>query len=92
MPVASGAENTTSTAPIRIHQDINMYATYLTTGKTLPFEIEPGRQAYLALAEGKARVNGVELNARDAMEITEEPITVEALEDAHMVIIEMVKG
>jgi redox-sensitive bicupin YhaK (pirin superfamily) len=92
MPIATGVDNTGSFAPIKIHQDINAYATALTAGKTLPFEVAAGRQAYLVVAEGKARINGIGLHARDAIEITEEDVVVEAIEDAHIVIIEMAKG
>jgi redox-sensitive bicupin YhaK (pirin superfamily) len=89
MPVATGVENATSEAPIKIHQDINAYATYLTAGKSLSFEVKPNRQAYLVVAEGKLRVDGIGLRARDAMEIRSQDVTVEALEDTHAVIIEM---
>jgi redox-sensitive bicupin YhaK (pirin superfamily) len=92
MPVASGLDTADSTAPIRIHQDINAYATFLTAGASLPFEVGVGRQAYLVVAEGKARVGGIGLHMRDAMEIIEEDVIVESLEDAHIVIIEMAKG
>jgi redox-sensitive bicupin YhaK (pirin superfamily) len=89
LPLATSTENTTSEAPIKIHQDINAYATYLTAGKSLPFEVKADRQAYLVVAEGKARVDGIGLHARDALEIVSQDVTVEALEDAHIVIIEM---
>jgi redox-sensitive bicupin YhaK (pirin superfamily) len=89
LPMVTGSNTATSTAPIRIHQDINAYATYLTAGKMLPFKVTAGRQAYLVVAEGKARIDGIGLHARDAMEIIEQDVTVEALEDAHIVVIEM---
>ncbi|MDR2197459.1 MAG: pirin family protein [Coriobacteriales bacterium] len=92
LPVASSTENSASEAPIKIHQDINAYATYLTAGTTLPFEVGSGRQAYLVLAEGKARVGGIELATRDAVEIVEEDVSIEALEDAHIFVIEMAKA
>jgi redox-sensitive bicupin YhaK (pirin superfamily) len=92
MPIASDVENSTSDAPIKVHQNINAYATYLTAGKSLPFEVKEGRQAYLVVAEGKTRINGIGLAARDAMEIIEEDVTVEALEDVHIVVIEMAKA
>jgi redox-sensitive bicupin YhaK (pirin superfamily) len=92
MPIATGLDNTESFAPIKIHQDINAYATYLTAGKSLPFGVGIGRQAYLVVAEGKARVDGIGLHARDAIEITEQGVVIEAEENAHIVIIEMAKG
>lgn len=92
LSIATSYENTASLAPVHVHQDINMYASYLSAGNLLPLEVNPGRQAYLVVAEGKARVNGIGLHARDAIEIVEEPVVVEALEDAHLVVIEMAKG
>jgi redox-sensitive bicupin YhaK (pirin superfamily) len=92
MPIATYTDNTDSVAPIKIHQDINAYASYLTTGTVLPFKVAPGRQAYMVVAEGKAKVNGIGLHARDAIEIVEEDVDVEALQDAHIVVIEMAKA
>jgi redox-sensitive bicupin YhaK (pirin superfamily) len=93
LSIATGVNNVHSKAPIRIHQDVNVYASYLTVGSQLPFEVGPGRQAYLVVGEGKARVNGIGLHTRDALEITEEDIVIEAIEEnAHLVIIEMAKG
>jgi redox-sensitive bicupin YhaK (pirin superfamily) len=93
LAIATSTENSANPAPVKIHQDINMYATYLQADKSLPFEVGPGRQAYLVVAEGKARVNGIGLHSRDALEITEEDVVVEALEgNAHVVVIEMAKA
>jgi redox-sensitive bicupin YhaK (pirin superfamily) len=92
LPVASGTENKTSKAPIRIHADINAYAAVVSKGKKLEFETAKDRQAYLVLIEGSAMVNNIEMSMRDAIEITEENITISAGEDAHLLIIEMAKG
>jgi redox-sensitive bicupin YhaK (pirin superfamily) len=89
MPIATWIENGESEAPIKIHQDINAYATFLAAGKSLPFEVRADRQAYLVVAEGKVRVDGIGLHARDAIEIRSQDVTVEALDDAHVVVIEM---
>jgi redox-sensitive bicupin YhaK (pirin superfamily) len=93
MPVATSYDNSNNLAPVKIHQDINMYATYLEADKSLPFAIGSGRQAYLVVAEGKAWVNGIGLHERDALEITEENIElVTKGDDAHVIIIEMAKA
>jgi redox-sensitive bicupin YhaK (pirin superfamily) len=92
LPLAANVDNPNSPAPIKIHQDINAYATALSTGKSLPCEVAAGRQAYLVVAEGKARVDGIGLHARDAIEIVEQDVVVESVEDAHIVVIEMAKG
>ena len=96
MPIASGAKNQTSAAPIRIRQDINAYAAIIPKGKTLEFEAGKGRQAYYVQVEGSAKITaasgGAELCTRDAAEIVEEKISVTAVDDSHALIIEMKKA
>lgn len=91
MPIASGVDNALSEAPIRIHADINAYATLLTEGNTTQFKVAKGRQAYLVCIEGAADINGIAVAARDAMEIVEEDITITAKDNAHILVIEMAK-
>ena len=92
MPIAAKYGDETSDAPIRVHADINMYASIISKGKVQDFEVRKGRQAYLVLIEGEAEVNGIHMNMRDAMEITEENVTINALDDAHVLVIEMAKS
>ncbi|MDR2507438.1 MAG: pirin family protein [Candidatus Accumulibacter sp.] len=92
MPIASSADNARSSAPVRIHADVNVYATLVHPGKSLEFPVPEGRQAYLVMIEGRAAINGIPVLTRDAMEIVEETIAVVPEESAHMLIIEMAKG
>jgi redox-sensitive bicupin YhaK (pirin superfamily) len=89
MPIATSYSNTENTAPIKIHADINLYATMLSAGKQLEFQVKSDRQAYLALFEGEATVNGIRMNARDALEIVKEDICITAGREAHFLMIEM---
>lgn len=91
MPIASSYTNKSSTAPVRIHADINMAASIISGGKSLVFEVLKNRQAYLVLIEGEAEINGIHLSQRDALEISEETLTINALETSHLLIIEMDK-
>jgi redox-sensitive bicupin YhaK (pirin superfamily) len=88
-------------APIRIHADVNMYATFIPEGGSIDFEAGEGRQAYLVLIEGAADVYstvgsvaglGIMMKQRDAMEITEEGISICAMDDSHLIAIEMKKA
>ncbi len=63
----------------------------LEMGREISFPIEANRQAYLVQIEGTSTINGVVLNARDAMEIKEENITILANELSHFLVIEMGK-
>jgi redox-sensitive bicupin YhaK (pirin superfamily) len=91
LALATWTENKESEAPIKIHQDVNVYAAYITSGNTLKLEVAPDRQAYLVLAEGKARIEGIGLKERDAIEITSQDVVIEPIEgtDAHVYVIEM---
>jgi redox-sensitive bicupin YhaK (pirin superfamily) len=96
LPVASWVNNTASQAPIKIHQDVNMYAAVIPTGKSLDFEVASNRQAYMVQIEGASTVEGKaggtsHLAMRDAAEIVEENFTVNAHENTHLLIIEMAK-
>lgn len=92
LPIATGADNKDSKAPIRIHQDINAYVTILDKGTSLDFKVEKGRQAYLVLIEGAADINDIELGMRDGLEIVEEDITITPKDNAHILVIEMAKS
>lgn len=92
LPIASSVDNKNSDAPIRAHQDINVYATILEKGNSLDFAVGKGRQAYLVLIEGAAEINGLRLDMRDGMEIVEENISVTPKDSAHILLIEMAKA
>ncbi|MDR1922109.1 MAG: pirin family protein [Candidatus Adiutrix sp.] len=92
LPLAAGAADKKSAAPIRVHADINAYAATVEPGHTLDFKVEKDRQAYLVLIEGRADVNGLGLSTRDALEITEEAISLKPEEPAHALLIEMAKA
>jgi redox-sensitive bicupin YhaK (pirin superfamily) len=92
LPIAGNINDSASPAPIKIHADINAYATILDDGDTLDFHVGQGRQAYLVLMEGEADINGNHLVMRDGLEVVEEDITIKAKGKAHMLVIEMAKA
>lgn len=83
--------STKGDAPVKIHQDANLYVLELGKDKSIHFPVNQGRQAYLVQIEGSSRVNGQSLEARDAMEIIEEEIVIIASETSHFMLIEMAK-
>ncbi len=89
MPIASGDGN--SDFPIQLHNDVHMYATLIPREDTLTYKVEKGRQAYLVLVEGWGDINGISVEERDALEITEEEITIKAMSSSHILLIEMAK-
>ena len=50
-----------------IHQDVNLWATYLETNQSLAYQPPQGRSAFLQLARGRLRVNGELLEQGDAV-------------------------
>jgi redox-sensitive bicupin YhaK (pirin superfamily) len=77
-------------AVIKIYQDIKIFVSELDKNKTLNYKINNNRQVYFVLIEGKANINGVELNHGDAMEITlEENLEINSIDKSHFLFIEM---
>lgn len=81
----------TGDAKIKINQDVNMYVAALEKDKILEFEVEANRQAYLVQIQGSSKINNIELDERDAMEIVGESITITPKTASHFIVIEMNK-
>jgi redox-sensitive bicupin YhaK (pirin superfamily) len=58
---------------VRIHQDVRVYGGLFDGAESATLELEPGRRAYIHVARGSVHVNDVELNAGDALKLTDEP-------------------
>jgi len=85
--LASGEPDKDGALPIR--SDARVLAATVPAGETVTYEASPRRHQYLVATGGRVRVNGAEANARDGIAITgEEAITVEALEDCELVMVD----
>jgi redox-sensitive bicupin YhaK (pirin superfamily) len=89
LPIATGYKNAENNAPIKVHADINAYATILSAGNSIELKIGDNRQAYLVLLEGEASVGDIHLKTRDALEIVKETIAIIAEKSAHVFVLEM---
>jgi redox-sensitive bicupin YhaK (pirin superfamily) len=58
---------------LSIHQDVAIYASILRSGDQVEHVLNPGRHAWLQVATGAVRVNGVELAEGDGLAVSEEP-------------------
>lgn len=77
-------------AKIQIHQDVNLFVSELESGKDIEYSIGKNRQVYFTQIEGSSKINGIELNDGDAMEITSESqIQIHANSNSHFLFIEM---
>lgn len=85
-----GSDKTDNAIPI--YQDANMYVSELDKNKSLTFELGENRQLYVKLMEGEANINGIVFKQGDAAEVSDEDLNVEALDDVHLLLVEMKKA
>ena len=78
-------------APIRIHQDVNLYSLELEAGKEIDFQVKSDRQAYLVQIEGTSNINGIKMMEWDGMESVEEDLLIKAQTTSHYLVVEMKK-
>lgn len=86
---AHAPESGTRTIPVKVNQDVNFYVTE--TEQEIAFEVGAGRQAYLVLVEGAAEVNGHRLEARDALTVRGEHLSIRPDPKAHVFVVEMAR-
>ena len=58
---------------VKIHQDAKLLSTILEEGKSVSYELKPGRGAWVQVARGSVNVNGRTLTAGDGAAISDEP-------------------
>jgi redox-sensitive bicupin YhaK (pirin superfamily) len=58
---------------IEVHQDVNLYASRMSSGATVSFRPDAGRWLWLHVAKGNVQVEGRELQAGDAASWTGAP-------------------
>ncbi|KLD65460.1 pirin family protein [Dyella japonica] len=85
--LASGFNDDADALPLRTNARV-LGAT-LKAGETAVYDLDTTRYAYLVPAKGKIEVNGLALDARDGAAIrNESKLTVTALEDAELVLVD----
>ncbi len=89
MTLASGFANDMTRLPIRT--DARVLGATLKAGEKAEYAIGAGRHGYLVPATGAVEVNGVRVDARDGAAIADvDTVTVTALEDAEIVLVDAV--
>ena len=85
--LASGEPDADGALPIR--SDAKILAATLPADETVTYAASPWRHQYLVATGGRIRINGEEAYPRDGIAITgEEAITVEAIEDCELVMVD----
>ena len=70
---------------VTVHQDVRVHAGLLASGDAAELALAPGRHAWVQVARGRVRVNGVPLAAGDGAALSEEgAVRVEGVEDAEV--------
>lgn len=62
-----GDVNNEKNVPVKVQQDVNMFVTEISKGKTLELTLQPARQAYILCMEGGVSINDVVLERHDSM-------------------------
>lgn len=87
--LASGFEDDQNAGALPIRQDARVLAATLAPGQGVTYALAPNRHAYVAVAKGSARVNGVDLGARDGAAIKDESgIRIEADAESEIVLVD----
>ena len=87
--LASGFVDDQDAGALPIRQDARLLAATLKSGQSVDYKLGEGRYAYLAVAKGKASVNGIELGPRDGAAIRDEgELRIEAGDDAEIVLVD----
>ena len=75
---------------VTIHTDATLFAGVFDAGKTAEHVLAPGRHAWAHVVRGKARINGTELAAGDAVALSGESlIRIEGLDAAELLVFDL---
>lgn len=75
---------------IRINQDVALYASLLSAGKSVEHAIAPTRGAWVQVASGVVELNGTRLQAGDGAAITDEQkIAIQAIEPSEFLVFDL---
>ena len=75
---------------LRIQQDARIYATILDGSQKLHHALGNGRGAYVQVARGQLQVNGITLDAGDALQVSDEAqLTLENGNDAEVLVFDL---
>lgn len=75
---------------VTIHQDVDLYASILEAGNTLPLDLRNDRKVFVQLIDGNIIVNGQELSAGDGAQLQDErALQIAASSDAEFLVFDM---
>jgi len=75
---------------LRIHQDVDLYATLLGAGEAVEHALRPGRHAWLQVARGHVELNGLPLEAGDGVAVSDETsLRLASVKDAEVLLFDL---
>lgn len=75
---------------LHINQDVELFASVISEGKTLDYTMQPDRSLYIQVARGSLRLNGELLDAGDAAKVdTQQAVSLLALEEAEILLFDL---
>lgn len=75
---------------LRIHADVRVYAGLLAAGQSVEHALASGRHAWVQVARGTVRVNGVEVQAGDGVALSQEAqLRIEGVADAELLLFDL---
>jgi redox-sensitive bicupin YhaK (pirin superfamily) len=88
--LASGRPSDSETDALKLNADAAVLAGTLTAGQTTELSLAPGRAAYLVPVNGSVTVNGMTVQARDGVAISDEvSVTITATEATEIVVVDV---
>jgi redox-sensitive bicupin YhaK (pirin superfamily) len=75
---------------ISIRQDVDLYASLMAQGSKVSFQLRAERYAWLQLARGSIKINGISLNSGDGLALSSEPhLLIEASQDSEFLLFDL---
>jgi redox-sensitive bicupin YhaK (pirin superfamily) len=76
---------------VRLHQDVDLYATLLRAGKAVDLALRLGRHAWVQVVRGTGELGGVRLEAGDGAALSGEPaLSLRAAEPSEVLVFDLV--
>jgi len=84
------ASNKPANGALKIHQDVQVYASLLQAKESLPHSLRPGRHAWIQVARGEMDLNGNALGPGDGAAMSEEKnVSITAKKDAEILLFDL---
>ncbi|WP_448514303.1 pirin family protein [Parathermosynechococcus lividus] len=75
---------------LKIHQDVNLFATVLEPNQSVPYHFGGDRRGWLQVASGSVQVHGLTLNTGDGLAIDQEPqLLAEGISSAELLLFDV---